>query len=137
MAGADISTGRLRSLKEVAVFIELEKPSGDHQGINRDQIQKDIEMNLRQAGIKIVRQTRASYSFEQPIIYVSVTIAKLKAMYAYNADIIYINTSSKQPSAKSGKGGTLGTSGLVPEITQVRPKVLDLVNQFIKDYLLV
>jgi hypothetical protein len=55
-------------------------------------------------------------------------------MYAYNADIVCITTSSKQSSAKSGKGA-LGTSGLVPDITQVRPKVADLVNQFIKDYL--
>jgi hypothetical protein len=135
-AGGDKSTGRPRTLTEVAVFIELEKPSGDPRGINRDQIQNDIEMKLRQAGINVVPQTRTSYSSGLPIIYVNVTIAKFEAMYAYNADIICINTSSKQASAKSGKGA-IGTSGLVPEVSQVRSKVADLVNRFIRDYLLV
>ena len=136
-AGADQSIGRPHTVKEVAVFIELEKPSGEPQGINRDQIQNDIEMNLRQAGIKIAQQTINSYSSELPTIYVNVTIAKFERIYAYNADLIFINTSSKQTSAESGKGGTIGSSGLVNQIKQIRPKVLDLVNQFIKEYLLI
>ena len=135
--GANKSIGRPCTVKEVAVLIELEKPSGDPKGIDRDQIQNDIEISLRQAGIKIACQTINFYSSELPIIYVNVTIAKFEANYAYNADIIFINTSSKQTSAESGKKGTMGTSGLVPEITHVRPKVLDLVNRFIKEYLLV
>ena len=126
-----------RPIKEVAVFLDLEQPSGEPQGINRSQIQHDIEMNLRRAGIKTALQPINFYSSGLPIIYVNVTIAKYETIYAYNADLIFMNPSSQQTSAESGKGGTIGSSGLVNEIKQIRPKVLDLVNRFIKEYLLI
>ncbi len=129
--GAEIFAGK-GGLKEVAVFVELEKPAGDSQGIHLKQIQTDIEMKLRQAGMKVAPQAKASYTTGLPIIYVNVAIAKCDTLYAYNADIIYIPT--KAARAASGKG-TLATSGMVPDISQVRPKVGELVDRFIRDYL--
>ena len=137
--GGKTATGadKSRLIKEAAVFIDLEQPSGELQRISRDQIQQDIEMNLRRAGIKTALQPINFYSSGLPIIYVNVTIAKYETIYAYNADLIFMNPSSQQTSAESGKGGTLGASGLVNEINQIRPKVLDLMNRFIREYLLI
>jgi hypothetical protein len=126
--GADVFAGS-RGFREVAVFVELEKPDGDAQGIQRQQIESDIEMKLRQAGLKVASQAKASYTTGLPIIYVNVSIARCDALYAYNADIIYIPTK-----AASGQG-TLGTSGIVPAISQVRPKVGELMDRFIRERL--
>jgi hypothetical protein len=122
-----------RSLKEVAVFVELEKPSDCYQGIDRNQIQKDIETKIRQAGIKVLPQKETNYSSGVPIVYLNITIAKFEKQYAFNADIIFINNSPKQE-LTSGKANK-GTTGLVSEVTQVRLKVAELVNRFIIDCL--
>jgi hypothetical protein len=124
----DNSTGK-HSLKEVAVFVELEKPSDCSQEIDRNQIQKDIETKIRQAGIKVLPQKQPNYSSGVPIVYLNIIIVKFEKQYAYNADIIFINNSTKQELV-SGKANR-GTTGLVSEVTQVRQKVAELVNRFI------
>lgn len=116
----------------MAVFVELEKSSDVSQGIDRNQIQNDIETKIRQAGVRVVPQKKTNYLPGVPIIYLNITIAKFEKQYAYNADIICINNSKQD--LTSGKGNK-GTAGLVSEVTQVRQKVAELVNRFIIDYL--
>lgn len=126
---------RLGDGKEVAVLVEVENPSGDSQGINRNQIQHDIETKIRQAGVKVVAQAGPGSSSGVPILYVNVSLTRIERMYAYNADILWVNTSPRQPlAAKSGKN-SMGTSGLAADLAQVRQKVTELVNLFIKDRL--
>jgi hypothetical protein len=135
LAGTNESTKRLCTLKEVAVCIELIEPFGDRQEIDQKQIQTDIEMRLRQAGIVNVRQAKTSFPPGLPIIYVNVTIAKYEDLYGYNIDIIYLDMSPTRTSTKLRNEANLETSGLVRKMNQVRPKVLDLVDRFIKEYL--
>ncbi|MFZ2088396.1 MAG: hypothetical protein WAU47_07450 [Desulfobaccales bacterium] len=135
-AGTAAAPGSAPASREVAVLVELEKPAGDAQGIDRHQIQKDVETRLRQAGINVAAQMQTPQAAGLPVMYVNVIIAKCDAMFAYNADIVYLSASSRQSPAKSGQG-TLGTSGIVADISQVRPKVAELVHRFIKDYLAV
>ena len=126
---------KLRGLKEVGVFVELVKPPAGSQGLSRNQIQNDIETKLRQAGIKVVTHTTISKLPALPFFYLDLTIKKMEAMYIYNADIICF-IPSQQPNRKSNSvTWNLGTAGFVSEVIQVREKVADMVNLFIKDYI--
>jgi hypothetical protein len=122
-------------LKEVGVFVELEKPSLGSEKISRNQIQGDIEKELRRAGVRVVYQTSLEKSSELPFIYLNVIVGKIGKKYAYNIDIIYLTPLPRPGREPRLTTSNLGTSGLVSEIIQVREKVTDFVRFFIRDCL--
>ena len=129
------SSAKMNGIKAVAVFVELAKPPGASQEMSRNQLQTDVETKIRQAGVNVVSQKTTSALPDVPLIYVDIKIAKIDKMYAYNVDILCMNASQGRTMPAKLANCNLGTSGLVAEIVQVRGKVADLVNLFIKDYL--
>ena len=131
------STGQRYGLKGLAVVVELDKLPGGSQGISRNQLQTDVETKIRQAGVNVVPQKTMGVLPGTPLVYINVKIAKIEEMYAYNADLICM-AASNRPNVRSKLANcNIGTSGLVANLLQVREKVADLVNRFIKDYLTV
>ena len=128
--------GRTRGVKAVAVVVELSKPPGSSQEMNRNQLQKDMETKIRQAGVTVVAQKSLGDLPNAPLVYLNVKIARIDEMYGYNIDIICMNAPHGRPLPAKLANCNLETSGLVREIALVREKVADLVNLFIKDYLL-
>jgi hypothetical protein len=128
-------TGARVGLKRVAVFVDLAKPPGTSQEISRSQLQTDVETRIRRAGVNVVSHQPTTARPEMPLIYLNVKIAKIDDMYAYNVDILCMAVSRGQAMPSKLANCNLGTSGLVAALGQVREKVADLVNLFIKDYL--
>ena len=130
-------SGKRSALPEVAVHVDLSKPPGTSQAVSRSQLQVDVETRLRQAGVNIVSYQPTKPQPAMPLIYVNVKIAKIEDMYAYNVDILCMGKTASRGQALPAKlaNCNLGTSGLVAELGQMREKVADLVNLFIKDYL--
>jgi len=124
----------LRGLKKVGVFVELVKPPVDVPGLSRNQLQGDLESKLRQAGLNVVTSANLGDLAQLPFIYLNLTIRKVESVYAYNADFFCLNPSQKASSQASTAVWNQANSGIVKEMLQVREKVTDLVNLFIKDY---
>jgi hypothetical protein len=124
----------LRGLKEVGVFVELATPPVEVPGLSRNQLQGDIELRLYQAGIKILSSASLGELPKLSFVYLNLTIRKLEAMYAYNADFLCLTPSQAARQQAVPAVWKQGNSGVVTEMFQVREKVTDLVNLFIKDY---
>jgi hypothetical protein len=130
-------SGKRSGLPEMGVHVDLYKPPGTSPAVSRSQLQTEVETRLRQAGVNIVPYQPTKLQPAMPLIYVNVKIAKIEDMYAYNVDILCMGkTASRGPALPAKLANcNLGTSGLVAELGQMREKVADLVNLFIKDYL--
>jgi hypothetical protein len=133
-AEIDHNKDALRGLKEVGVFVELATPPVEVPGLSRNQLQGDIELRLYQAGIKIVSSASLGELPKLSFVYLNLTIRKLEALYAYNADFLCLAPSQAARQQAVPAVWKQGNSGVVNEISQVREKVTDLINLFIKDY---
>ncbi len=127
----------LRGLKEVGVFVDLVKPPSETQGLNRNQLQGEVEAKLRRAGIAVVTNTGITDLPNLPFIYLNLTISKLESMYAYSADFLCLTTGQGRRAAGNSAAWNVGSSGMVADLSQLREKVAELVNLFIKDYVAV
>jgi hypothetical protein len=133
-AGIFHNKDALRGLKEVGVFVELVNPPVEVTGLSRNQLQGDIELKLHQAGIKIVSSASLEELPKLSFVYLNLTIRKLEDVYAYNADFLCLTPSQEVRNQAAPAVWKQGNSGVVQEMFQVREKVTDLVNLFIKDY---
>jgi hypothetical protein len=133
-AGMVHNKDALRGLKEVGVFVELMTPPVEVTGLSRNQLQGDIELKLYQAGIKIVSSASLEEVPKLSFVYLNLTIRKVEAVYAYNADFLCLTPSQEVRHQAAPAVWKQGNSGVVQEMFQVKEKVTDLVNLFIKDY---
>jgi hypothetical protein len=133
-SGSGENKEKLGGLVEVGVFIEVEGPHQEFQAINEDQLQTYVETRLRQAGIKVAARTNVETRPELSFIYLNVTVRKLETLYAYSTDLMCLIPSPKKEKTSHFPTWTMRRSGLTAEVFEVREKVVDLVNNFIKDY---
>lgn len=133
-AGPKPDREKLRGLKEVGVFVDLVKPVAETQGISRNQLQNEVEAKLRRAGITVVTNANVETLPELAFIYLNLTINKLETMYAYNADFFCLTPGQRKQANGNLAAWNAGSAGLVADLLEVRQKVADLVNRFIKDY---
>jgi hypothetical protein len=139
--GRDFESARptLRGLEGVQVVIEDLDPDVERAGLTRHQLQTDVELRLRKAGIRVFTRPGS------PFLSVHVLTRKLTPLevYAYSIDIefhqlIYLvrdpHVINVAPtwSVKSGIG-TVGATVL----RQLRERVADHVDEFINAYLAV
>jgi hypothetical protein len=89
-AGDDIFLGdneftrpTLRGLKEVGVLVEDLGPEIERSGLSITQIQTDVELRLRMAGIKVLSKEEYFETPWSPYLYVHVNVFKAEAIRAY------------------------------------------------------
>ena len=69
---ADTERESLRGLNGVYIFIDDLSPNLERAGLSKNQIQTDVELKLRLAGIKVL--TREEWKKEKGVPYISVVI---------------------------------------------------------------
>jgi hypothetical protein len=144
---ADNNNSRLTlaGLTGLYVSVELKTDDAQQNGLTEAQLRTDVELKLREAGIKVVAFEEISGTPGAPYLYVGVSALPLKSIpgvYAVsvNADLIQVIRLVRNPSTlalgrtwnATGVYGTLGAS-IVRE--EVRKRVRDLADQFINAYL--
>ena len=131
----------LRDLKGVYVSVESPAPEIQKDGLTEDRIQKDVELMLRMAGVKILSKKEWFDAEGSPFLYVNTHILKLRATREY---IYSVNISFKQnvypvrkPMEISGAAtwSIGGIIGITPDLDKIRASVKEQVNEFIKAYL--
>lgn len=132
----------LAGLQGVNVLVEDFRPEAEKHGFNRQQYKTDVELRLRQYGIKVLSQKESSKVSGSPYLYINVTplFGENTPMAAVNilvqlqeAVLLERNRTILRVATTWHKGMTL-LCGL-KRLDETREHVRDLVDMFINDYL--
>jgi hypothetical protein len=134
--------GVLRGLYPPSVEVEPLASDAEQNGLSTGQIQTDVELRLRKAGIRLTTP-KSSDEPAYPQVNVSVRILKSSSgIYAFSVRIqlltlVNVNIDqgkSRLMFASVWETGTIGTVGQA-KLRDLRGIVGDLVDEFINDYL--
>jgi hypothetical protein len=132
----------LAGLTGVEVVVETMKPDAEREGLAGSTIQTDVELKLRQAGIRVLTSSDGFLAPGNPYLYLNVNTSRTRTgIYAYCIELQVkqgvkltrnpaIISSSPTWQAR-GYVGTVGASNL----HTVRDDVRDMVDQFVNAYL--
>jgi biotin operon repressor len=131
----------LRDLKGVYISVESLAPEIQKDGLTEDRIRKDVELMLREAGIKILSKKEWFDAEGSPYLYVNAYILKLRDTreYIYSVNISFKQTvyPARKPVEITGAATWTigGIIGITPDLDKIRASVKTQVEEFIKAYL--
>lgn len=131
----------LRGLKEVSVLVEYLPDDVEREGLNREHLQRDIEVRLRQAGLRVLTISEVANSPGAPYLYVAVypitgPSANLNA-YAVALTLKQLVQLSRNPTTElfaTTWDGPMQLSSLSELRVDLRTRIFDAVGRFIIDY---
>lgn len=133
----------LKGLQGVLVAIENIDPVAQKDGLTKDLLQTDVELQLRKSGIKVLTEEETYKTSGRPILYVKVSLLKHGAVeiYAYEIEVqleqtVYLmrnpNIGTLAVTWDIENIGMVGTENMK---TSIRGHVKDHVDKFINAYL--
>ena len=133
----------LAGLGGVYVLVEDMAPDVERNGLTRSTLQTDVEVKLRQAGIRVLTEAERAVAPGSPFLYLRVATMKSDGVGLYAVDIdLELNQEvrlTRNPAITSlartwSAGGWVGIIGS-RNLSRVRDTVRDAVDQFLNDYL--
>lgn len=124
----------LKGIQAVQVVVEQIKPDAEQDGLTRSDLQADVELRLRQAGIPVGPSSAAAG------LIVNVNTTKASGMYSVNilVEVIQSVTLERTPSirlvAPTWSMTTVGLAG-ASHLREVRSIAAQIVDKFIDAYL--
>jgi len=138
---SDGTRATLRGVEGVEVVVENLKPEVERAGLTRQQLQTDVELQLRQAGIPLVTSAERVHVPGQPFVAVAVHVVPradgLLAAYAITVEVYQgasLETAAVKATVSTWSVGKTGSIGL-PLLDTLRDSVKDAVEHFIDAYL--
>jgi hypothetical protein len=132
----------LRGLKEISVLIEYLPDDVEREGLNREQLQRDIEARLRQAGLRVLTLSEVTNSPGAPYLYAAVypiigPSVNVNA-YAVALTLKQLVQLSRNPTtelfATTWEGPIHFSSLSDSRVPDIRSRIFDAVGRFIVDY---
>jgi len=132
----------LRGLKEISVLIEYLPDDVEREGLNREQLQRDIEVRLRQAGLHVLTLSEVANLTGAPYLYVAVypiigPSVNVNA-YAVALTLKQLVQLSRNPTtelfATTWEGPLHFSSLSDSKVFDIRSRIFDAVGRFIVDY---
>ncbi|MBI5250858.1 MAG: hypothetical protein HY912_15330 [Desulfomonile tiedjei] len=130
----------LRDLAGVFVIVETVKSDAEADGLSVTELQKDVELKLSQAGIRVLDHDEWRSTPGRPWLYVSVNTIKFLASYFFSLDVqlkqeVSLSRSgSISTSSSTWELGSLGMTVISDLPNRVRQAVDAYVQRFIDDY---
>ena len=131
----------LRGIHALRVVVEDLSSAVEQAGLHRTDIQTDVELKLRLAGIKVLpedAQPLSPYLYVNANVHANVILGQYDSgRHSYAVDcelhqyVILARDESIRTMAATWIVGFAGTSNL----QQIRDSIKDLVDEFINDYL--
>ncbi len=130
----------LVGLKGVYIIVEEMEPQAERLGLTRAQIQTDVELRLRKAGVRVLTEEECFKMLGGPVLHVDVSTFSPPAILivAYSVRVELIERVALESGFKTLGGiwhthyiGVVGTK----YIRDIRETVGSQVEQFINDYL--
>ena len=133
----------LKGLPGVGVLVEKLPPEIEREGLRRDQLQMDVESQLKKAGVKVFSKEQCTRVPGEPYLYINlnVNVAKTESgIYPYTVDIMLIQKVSLMRDPKRVTYAVTWSTGGVGSITksivsQLRENVAEVVHVFIRAFL--
>jgi len=132
----------LRGLKGVGVFVEPLSPEVEQGGLTTPQLQTDVVLQLRKAGIPVLREEEVPNTPGMPLLLVHVNAFKrAPGPYAVSVLVAVYQRVALERNQHTSFAQTWSTSfmGMVgeEELSQVRDGVAAEIEKFINAYLAV
>src|SRR4030042_2688226 len=119
----------LKGITEIKVVVEKLPPDVEEDGLTVSQLQTDIELRLRQSGIKVVPSA-------EPYLYVNVNTSKSKTvgLYAFRMDVEFKQSVSliRNPAILYGSATTWSTGGVGTIGTQLLREIRSYLNDLVE-----
>jgi hypothetical protein len=135
----------LRGLRGIKVVIEHLKPHTERAGLRRSQIQTDVKLRLRKAGIRVLTLEEGLATPGGPYLYININSSPgtgpLANLVAFNIEVALKQSAFlTRNTAITTLGATTWSIGFLvgvhqEDVRQIRDYVGDLVDAFINDYL--
>jgi len=133
----------LRGLSGVGVLIEQLAPEIEREGLIKNQLQIEVELKLKMAGIKVLTKEECLKTPGEPYLYVNVNVNTAKTesdIYPYSIDVLLMQKVSLLRDPKQTTYAVTWSTGGVGSIeksilSQLRGSVEEMVDLFIKTYL--
>lgn len=133
----------LKGLRGVGVLIEKLPEVLEKEGLQRDQLQKEVEAQLKKAGIEVYSREECVKIPGEPYLYINlnVNVAKTESdIYPYTIDIMLIQKVSLIRDPNRVTYAVTWSTGGVGSITksivsQLRENVSEVVEIFIQRFL--
>jgi hypothetical protein len=132
----------LRGLSEVSVLVEYLPDDVEREGLSREHLKRDIEVRLRQAGLRVLTILEIANSPGAPYLYVAIypitgPLVNLNA-YAIGLTLKQLVQLSRNPTteffATTWEGPATPSSLSAPKVPDIRTRISDAVGRFIIDY---
>jgi hypothetical protein len=137
----ELSRKSLKGLTGVWVGIEPLDPDAEKDGLSEDQIQTDVELRLRMAGIKVLTQEQRLATPGMPLLYIRLNTFIYERSYPFSINISLIQSVSlkRDPQISIDQATTwnVGDVGCVgpANVKQIRDVIKDHVDKFINAWL--
>ena len=133
----------LRGLSGVGVLVEQLAPEIEREGLIKNQLQIEVELKLKMAGIKVLTREECLKTPGEPYLYVNVNVNTAKTesdIYPYSIDVLLMQKVSLLRDPKQTTYAVTWSTGGVGSIeksilSQLRTSVEEMVDLFIKTYL--
>jgi hypothetical protein len=133
----------LRGLKGVGVLVENLPPEVEKEGLIKNQLQIEIELKLRTAGIKVLTKEECLMTPGEPYLYININVNTAKTesdLYPYTIDALLIQKVSLLRNPEQTTYAVTWSTGGIGSIdkqilSQLRENVEELVEVFIKAFL--
>ncbi len=139
----------LRGIKGVRVVVESIEPEIEEAGLTRSQIQTDVELKLRTAGLNLLtpgkRHTEIVMVSDEAYLYINPHILKLHNIpsyfqvdaYVFSIDLelyqaVYLMRTKKRTAALTWSTGVLGTNR---DLDKIRSEIKGRVDVFLDAWL--
>jgi hypothetical protein len=132
----------LRGLSEISVLVEYLPDDVEREGLNREHLQRDIEVRLRQAGLHVLTISEVANSPGAPYLYVAVypivSPSVSFSAYAVALTLKQLVQLSRIPTtelfATTWEGPMHFGSLNDTRAAGIRSRIFDAVGRFIVDY---
>ncbi len=132
----------LRGLKGLFILVEPLNPEVEKAGVSRGQLKGEVELRLRQAGIRVFNEEQRMEEPDQPYLYINLNGYSWREEviygYALKVDLNQLVILNRDPKIGgfgttwySGSAGIIGANKLK---NFIRKELADTIDKFISDY---
>src|SRR5262249_45458347 len=95
-AQLDMKRGSLRGLKGIGVVVEALQPGTENDGLTQSQLRTDVELALRQAGIRVLSQEESLAEPGSPYLYINLNTIKSEVLSVFSSYLFSLQLSLRQ-----------------------------------------
>jgi hypothetical protein len=139
-AAAHIRIGQpevLKGLEVVRLEIERIKPEIERDGLFREDLQSDIELKLRLAGIRVLSEEEAQKTPGAPLLHLNVDAMKCSFGYVYNIGLYLIEQATLVRKPMKAPAMFLRIPeqlGIASRLSEIRDAAGDVVDEFVRTW---